>query len=470
MRLTKVSVDSFLQIKGLDLVMEDKPVHLIAGLNESGKSSLHEAIRFAYLGETARVSLKRDYKMMIRDGSQVGGVRIEYVDDEGNHDFVQRDVGTGKVTDGYDGDPEFAIAQVMDATKMPLLKPTDQRDFLLQFLGVKVDRDDVASRLRRRGVTDEYIEKVMPLLRAGFQAAHTEAKSHQSKARAMWEQLTGEKWGSQKGGEWKPEKRLVVKPAIESKQKEADTQRKAYETAAQEVGRQYKGGFMGPCPKCGEKLCFTGQDLVIHAELPQNRDEMDEVSKAEQKRDQLRELWNQTQAEVDQMKADVEFNDRLDEIQEESQVLHQSVLSWMQLADLLSPTGIPGEILADAMKPLNDRLRNTAVVTGWDQVSITPQMEIMIGSRPYGLGSESAQWRAQAAIAEAISYVGEIGMLCLDRIDVLDMPNRNRLLKWVQSVSDDHATILLFGTLKEPPKKLPPAFQLHWLDHGSFVE
>lgn len=470
MKLIKVSVDNFLQIKGLDLELGEKPVHLIAGLNESGKSSLHEAIRFAYLGETNRVSLKRDYRLMVRDGAQNATVRIDFENGQGELDFVQRDVATGKVVDGYAGDPEFAIAHVMDATKIPLLSAAQQRDFLLEFLNVKVDADDVRKRMVRRGVAEEYIEMVLPMLRAGFAAAHKEAKERQSRARAMWEQLTGEKWGSQKGAQYKPERKLVVTPAVEAKEREVEKYRGAYERASVAVGRSYEGGFTGPCPACGEAITFTGQDYKLRSEEAGSMEEAQATIDAKRKRDELYKLYEQSRAEYEEMKRDLEFNLRLEDIEAEAKVLHDSTLRWLQLADLLAPEGIPGEILADALKPINDRLRHTATVSGWDQVTITPTLDIMVGTRPYLLGSESAQWRAQAAIAEAVSYVGEIGLLCLDRIDVLDLPNRGRLLKWIQEVSEDHNTVLLFGTLKEPPKKLPPAFELHWLDHGEFTE
>ncbi len=469
MKLTSLSVDSFLQIKGLDLNMEDKPIHLIAGLNECGKSSLHEAIRFAYLGETQRVTLKRDYKMMIRDGAKHGSVRIDYVDSQGNHDFIKRDVATGAVEGGYDGDPEFAIAHVMDATRVPLLGDKQQRDFLLEFLGVTMSKDSVTERMKRKGVSDEMIEQVVPLLRAGFAAAHNEASTRRSQARGMWEQLTKQKWGSQKGGTWKPEKRIVVQPALAALKKSVEKYRAAYQETAEQVGKEYYGGLSAPCPECGTRLVHTGQTFMREDEQP-TKEEMTEQAPRKLKRDEMFKMMEEAKTNLDVMQADIEFNEGLIEMEAESRLLHDKILKWMQVTDLLAPDGIPGEILADALTPMNDRMRHTASVTGWDQVCITPTMQIMIGSRPYSLGSESSQWRAQAAIAEAISFIGEIGLVCLDRFDVLDTQNRNKLLNWMQSISEDHATILLFGTLKEPPKRLPPAFALHWLSDGAFVE
>jgi len=324
--------------------------------------------------------------------------------------------------------------------------------------------------MARKGVVAEMVEQVLPLLRVGFSAAHGEAKSKQSKARATWEGMTGEKWGSQKGGTWKPEKKIVIAPAIEAKEHEVEKYRKAYEAAAADVGRKYAGGVTGKCPCCDEEIMFDGQEFHRKADVAADLDEASKSQRAVKRRDMHAKLLQDTERELATMKAEADFNAGLVELEADAKLTHELVLQWMQVAELLSPNGIPGEILADALGPMNDRMRHTASVTGWDQVSITPAMEIMIASRPYALGSESSQWRAQAAIAEAISFIGKIGLVCLDRIDVLDLPNRALLLKWIHSIADDHSTILLFGTLKEPPQRLPPSFQLHWLDRGEFVE
>jgi hypothetical protein len=471
MKINSVSIDNFLQISALDLPLsETTPVHLIAGLNESGKSSIHEAIRYAILGETQRVHLKRDYPRMVRDGAKTGSIRVEYVNERGDHDFIHREVETGKIIDGYTGDPEFAVAEVMDATKFPYYDHKMQREILSRLLHIKIDREDVRNRLLRRKIPEEQIDAVMPMLRAGFEAAHKEAKAQQSACRAKWEALTNERWGTNKGAEWEPTKKIIVGSMVQAQQREADKYEKAWKSALEKLAVQkaYKGGVSCPCPSCGVKLTFTGQDFVLYDDQP-TPSEMKENTKERKEADNLEKLYKQEIAKLQEMEADLAFNERLDEIKKETKELHGDILVWMQIAEAFAADGIPGEIISDKLKPVNDRLRETSAATGWDQVRITTNMEVEIGTLPYSLGSESAHWRAQAAIAEAISYVGEIGLLCLDRIDVLDIPNRSRLLKWINKVAASHDTILLFGTLKEAPAKLPPTFTLHWLESGREV-
>ncbi len=467
MQLTKLSIDSFLQILAMDLFLDRFPVHLIAGHNESGKSSIHEAIRFCMLGETARVSLKKDYGKMVRTGSKNGTVRLDYIDIEDGHDFIQRDVGSGKVLDGYTGEPEFAVAEVMDATKFPYFDAKHQRKMLSRLLSIKIDKKEVGGALQRKGIPDAYIEQILPMLRSGFEAAHKEAKAKQSEHRAKWEQLTTEKWGAQKGFDWKPQKRIVAKGMYDAQKREVSKFKKAHEKALEKVGaaQAVTGGFGAPCPACGVPLEWQGMNLRLKSD--DARGELKGSTGDRKEADGLGQIYEDALRTFQQMETDLDFNNRMTEIHAESLVLHNDVLGWMKAADELAPDGIPGQIISDKLKPMNSRLRVTAIKTTWDQVTINATMDITIGTLPYSLCSESSQWRAQAAIAEAISYISGVGIICLDRIDVLDLRNRARLLKWIHGVATDHKTILLFGTLKEAPAKLPPTIGLHWLEAGA---
>jgi len=467
MQLTKLSIDSFLQIRAMDLHLDRFPVHLIVGHNECGKSSIHEAIRFCMLGETARVSLKKDYGRMVRAGSKTGSIRLDYIDIEDGHDFIHRDITSGKILEGYTGAPDFAVAEVMDATKFPYFDAKHQRQMLSKLLNIKIDKKEVGDALKRKGVPDTYIEQILPMLRSGFEAAHKEAKAKQSEYRAKWEQLTGGKWGTQKGFDWKPEKRIVVKTMFDAQKREVKKYKAAHEKALEKIGAEQAitGGFGAPCPACGVPLEWRGMNLHLKAEDPVGDFKTNNAARKDA--DNLGGLYEQELKTLKQLEIDLDFNNRMTEIQTESLELHHHVLGWMKAADELAPDGIPGQIISDKLKPMNNRLRETAIKTTWDQVTINATMDIQIGTLPYALCSESSQWRAQAAIAEAISFISKIGIICLDRIDVLDLTNRGRLLKWIHGVCAEHKTILLFGTLKEAPQKLPQTIGLHWLEDGQ---
>jgi DNA repair exonuclease SbcCD ATPase subunit len=144
---------------------------------------------------------------------------------------------------------------------------------------------------------------------------------------------------------------------------------------------------------------------------------------------------------------------------------HQLVLAWGVLAEALAPDGVPGDLLKEALGPINRRLAKSAKSTGWNKVAIQGDMQIMVDEIPYNLCGESRRWRADAMLAEAISFTAGIGMLVLDRVDVLAPDRRGALLDWVFELgADGYETVLLFATLKKKPEL--EGANVFWLEGG----
>ena len=148
---------------------------------------------------------------------------------------------------------------------------------------------------------------------------------------------------------------------------------------------------------------------------------------------------------------------------------HNDVAQWELIADALAPSGIQGEMLAEALEPINDRLARSANETEWLRVGIDADMGISAdGGRPYALLSESERWRADAMIAEAVSFLSGVRLLVLDRVDVLDLDGRADLLYWMDGLAEDGEidSALLFATLKALPANLPGNIEAIWIDNG----
>ena len=160
---------------------------------------------------------------------------------------------------------------------------------------------------------------------------------------------------------------------------------------------------------------------------------------------------------------------------ERAALAHLSVMAWLKIADALAPDGIPGELLAEALGPINERLAASAEATGWMRTAIAADMSVATRDpgaetwRDYRLLSESEQWRVGAVIAEAISHLSGIRLLVLDRFDVLDLVGRGQLLGWLDCLAQDGEidTALLFGTLKSAPGGLPETIAAHWVAAGE---
>lgn len=147
---------------------------------------------------------------------------------------------------------------------------------------------------------------------------------------------------------------------------------------------------------------------------------------------------------------------------------HAEVLAWLAIGDALSPDGIPGEILAEALQPFNAKLADLADLAGWRAPAIGGDMGITWGGRPYRLLSESERWRVDALVGAALAEISGLRCLILDRFDVLDLPGRGDALGLVDALADERNfdTILLLGTLKAAPAASSEAFTVCWIDQG----
>lgn len=174
---------------------------------------------------------------------------------------------------------------------------------------------------------------------------------------------------------------------------------------------------------------------------------------------------------VKELEADERAAEVADEKTEMATYHHNDVAQWLAIADALAPGGIPGDMLAEALEPINERLGRSAAETEWLRVRVDAEMDITGDGRPYALLSESERWRADAMVAESISHISGVRLLVLDRVDVLDLPGREDLLYWLDGLAEqgEIQTAILFGTLKALPVKLPGMVDAYWLDRGAVV-
>lgn len=303
------------------------------------------------------------------------------------------------------------------------------------------------------------------------------------------------------------------------------SERNEWEQKVEETKRAAHGIRVGStacaCPECGAALIFAQGRLVPHGDMQGNDDaavKLPEYEKAlslltsmvangerdlaaalaakeqlanfeaeaaaapsdgalleaKSKVDELRASRKEAQAKLESVR-DAERKAAEAENKTKAAVQHHAnVQAWDKIADHLAPTGIPAEILADALRPFSDRLSMTSKLAGWKLPVIDGDMNIAVGGRPYGLLSESEKWRADCLLAEAISHVSGRRLLVLDRMDVLDAPGRNDLIFWLADMADANAfdTALVLGTMRRDQLEkalpgLPDNFGVFWMEGGN---
>jgi len=185
---------------------------------------------------------------------------------------------------------------------------------------------------------------------------------------------------------------------------------------------------------------------------------------------ETKDLQRSQRRDADALRQQLGVREGADQITAKALQAHTDVVAWDALAQALSPDGIPGEMLAQAVKGINAELRRQAELSGWAQVSITSDMAVRVEGRAYALCSESAQWRTDAQLAAALSTLSGARIFMLDRLDVLDLAEqRVRALVWLHKLAEagEIDTVVVVGTLKALPKSAPSTFDCYWLTGGE---
>lgn len=195
MKIQHLHIQNFQGARAVDLPITT-PAVLFCGPNGAGKSSVGEAIKLAIAGSVERVSKKKDYEALVSEGAKSAQI---IVDTDAGQFSVKLPAGKRS---GAEATPALAIS--LDGQQFAKMEDAQRRSFLFHLCGVKTDREAVAARMTARGLEQAKVDAVMPLLRSGFAAAHTEAQTKATEARGAWKAITGENYGVQKAQTWGP--------------------------------------------------------------------------------------------------------------------------------------------------------------------------------------------------------------------------------------------------------------------------
>ncbi|HGQ7300433.1 TPA: AAA family ATPase [Pseudomonas aeruginosa] len=196
------------------------------------------------------------------------------------------------------------------------------------------------------------------------------------------------------------------------------------------------------------------------------------IANGEQAINELRQARDRQQAKVQSLMEAFNAAAQRQDVIKQAAGFHAEVCAWSTLADALSPAGIPAEILADAIGPVNELLQRLSGTAGWSPVQISADIDVTFGGRLYGLLSESERWRCDATLALAIATISGLRLALLDRLDVLDLPSRSQALTLLRAVTMDKEidSVIVAGTLKEPMAKTPAWLQAVWIDAGQLAD
>ena len=193
MKISHIHIENFLGARAVDIDLA-APVVLIAGPNAAGKSSVRDAVALALTADLGRLGLKKDAPQLITEGAEGASVVLQTSAGE----IAVAISASGRIADSLKGvELPPALPYVLDGQRFARMTPEDRRGFLFGLMGLSASAggDEVRKRLAARGCNMERAEKVLPMLRAGFDAAAKEATTKAREAKAAWREITGETYG-----------------------------------------------------------------------------------------------------------------------------------------------------------------------------------------------------------------------------------------------------------------------------------
>jgi hypothetical protein len=527
MKLIEITIDNFIRIPFLRM-RPIKPVVVVAGDNEQGKSSLAEAIRFLFLEQAPRVHYKKDRVEMVHGAAKNGSVTIE-----SGKMTMRRYIRDGKLQgDGglLPADSESA-AVCMQASTLPKLDERERRQIIMRLAKVDLSVDTIAAKLIDKGVDPAAVTKLRPLLKGGLQPAREQAKREVSDARGAWREVTGEAYGSQKAEGWKP-----ADPAISSEtaaksladidaqlaelKADRDTRLEAHfanidaQSAELSSAKQsalepvlaniqnYEQQLARPtplaCPHCGGIVSY--QDGELHQSDNIDKPRLSNMlSIAQLKRKEIAaEFDGKINAVIESRRETtklitVEYETAAKGLTEDKAVLvdqittserakqksvradelHRKALTHDRIATLLSDDadGVASELIAAALTPLNERLMEIGLTLGWTPPTIHGDMRIVrADGYGYNMLSESAMWRVDAMLQILVSELSGFDLLIFDRLDVLRLPDRGQFMQWLNDYvpTREGLSVFVMATLKQRPDlSALGAVDAYWIENGK---
>lgn len=272
MKIESINVQNVLGIQRFE-IDQAKPITLVAGGNEAGKSSLIDAISMALTGKPRRVSLKKDLGQLVHDGAKKGIVTIGM--DGGQ-------AASFKLPKGDHDAPAIEAAEflplVLDAEAFSSLPEDERRKTLFKLTGCSAKPEYIEAELEAAGCDSVLIKQIIGIARAGFTAMHDEAKQRATQAKGEWKAATGEVWGSDKAEGWEVEivtGPAVTRPDVDAAKAEADKIQKDIEN-----GMAHQGKLQAQIEAAQQAAQFNQEQREKSAMLPRLRAKM-EATKAD---------------------------------------------------------------------------------------------------------------------------------------------------------------------------------------------
>lgn len=176
-------------------------ITLIGAPNEGGKSTIARCVGAALSGMEVPLDIaKKDGHLLVTDGQKQGHVRVVNSNGEAVIEFPE-------CKSRQTGSPPYSGRNAAEMTDFDQLPEERRVAGLTAILGATITTQDLTAALTAAGVDKAAIDGVVRALdvtKIGMDRLSEDAAKRATVLKGAWGQITGTKWGSEKGGKWTP--------------------------------------------------------------------------------------------------------------------------------------------------------------------------------------------------------------------------------------------------------------------------
>ncbi len=175
-------------------------IALVAGRNESGKSSIAHAAQAILTGDAVPIAglKKSEAAMLIHAGTGNGSVALEREGGSARIAYPQAKKET-------EGDPPSASPIAAGMVSPADMERAELSAILIDYLKAAPSEDDLREAVKAINVSDEGFARLWKsVTENSWDGAHKQAKEKGIELKGVWRHIAGEMYGSSKGETWMP--------------------------------------------------------------------------------------------------------------------------------------------------------------------------------------------------------------------------------------------------------------------------
>lgn len=142
------------------------------------------------------------------------------------------------------------------------------------------------------------------------------------------------------------------------------------------------------------------------------------------------------------------------------------------LCKLLSPDGIPGELVAEKLGTLNARLKEHAEMMGVPILFLDDLSLVQAGNKQLWTLGGAETSRVRMAVAEALSHCTGVGLLLLDELNISVAADSTRVRSWLVKIGQTTQIVAAAATnaLTPPNVTATSPVRVFWVSEGNIEQ